>query len=81
MRCMSKNLVGAERSTQRGLSEHNGQHFHVLLQDHTVYGSRQRIPRKELRGYVKVATEESKRVCYADSSPALREPIPHAVVS
>lgn len=37
MRCMSKNLVGAERSTQRGLSEHNGQQFHVLLQDHSLW--------------------------------------------
>lgn len=81
MRCMSKNLVGAERSTQRGLFGHRDQHFHVLLQHHTVYGLRQRIPRKKLRGYVKVATEESKRVSYADSSPTLREPIPHTVVS
>lgn len=30
-RCMSKNSFGAERSAPRGLSEHCGQHFHVLL--------------------------------------------------
>lgn len=76
VRRMSKNLFGAGRSTQKGLSEHHGHHFYVLLQHRTVYGLRQRILRKELRGYIKAATEESKRVSYANFSPTPREPIP-----
>lgn len=80
-RHMTKNLFGAERSTPRGLSGHRGQRFPALVYHHTACGLRQRIPRMEPRGCAKAATEESKRVVHAGSSPALRKLISHTLVS